>query len=363
MTSRPTAPGPGGNGVLGRLQARFGPQFETRLERALLSAGLDSHFARMLAYQFGFTDENLHHVRIATGKRFRPLLTLLAADGVSAESSYDLKAGPCYGPALGWQDALPAAIAVEMLHNFSLIHDDIEDRDRTRHHRPAVWSLWGEAHGINVGDAVFAAAFGQLLSLPADAVTIVAVSRAFQETAMRLTEGQYLDMSFETRTDVSSDEYLQMIERKTGALIAFSLWIGAVVGGASEPAASALHLAGAHLGKAFQIRDDIKGIWAEQSETGKAPSADLINRKKTLPVLLAFDEADGRDLNVLERFYAREHDEVRAVREVLDRLSVLPQTEAAGAVHLHAALASLDRSGLHPAARADLTDLAVSLGS
>lgn len=233
-------------------------------------------FYGMMNYHMGWMDEHFRPGDFAAGKRIRPLLCLMACEAVGG----DVK------------QALPAAVAIEMLHNFSLVHDDIEDGDEMRRHRPTMWNVWGVPQAINAGDGMFAIAYQSMLRLsehgiPAS-ITVAALER-FTCTCIKLTEGQYLDLSFEDRVDVTVDEYLQMIGGKTGALIAASLAIGALVGGADERIGEALYRFGYNIGLAFQIRDDVLGIWGDPSVTGKAAGNDLLRQKKSLPVLYALN--------------------------------------------------------------------------
>jgi len=198
------------------LQSRYGEAIDREI-KSHLAARDDGHgFYTMMAYQFGYVDAQLQPVASAGGKRFRPVLCLLACESVRGS----------------WETALPVAASVELLHNFSLIHDDIEDRDPERRHQPAVWKLWGEPKAINVGDGMFALASRVIMEARQEPATAVDLARGLHETALQLTEGQNMDMAFETQQEVTVDEYRAMIGRKTGALIAFSLWSGAIVGGA-----------------------------------------------------------------------------------------------------------------------------------
>lgn len=223
----------------------------------------------MITYQLGWTGENAGPK--AEGKQLRAVLTLLACDAAGGD----------------WGDALPAAAAVELLHNFSLIHDDIEDLGETRRGRPTVWKIWGKAQAINTGDAMFALANIALLNL-ADTVSTKAALQAgalFHTTCLRLTQGQHLDISFEDETQVELETYWKMVGGKTAALLAFCLQAGALAGGADLDVQAHYRDFGHYLGMAFQVQDDILGIWGEEGQTGKSSTDDLVTRKKTLPVL------------------------------------------------------------------------------
>ncbi len=315
---------------LGALRQRYGAALDAEIEGWIERVGYPRQFPGMLRYQMGYVDEKL---RAAShpGKRVRPFLCLAVCEALC---------GACTA-------ALPVAAGIEMLHNFSLVHDDIEDRDPSRHHRPTVWRVWGEAQAINAGDAMFAVAARAVADYDAgDAGSLV--TQQFQETALALTKGQYLDMSFERRQEVSTDEYLQMITLKSAALLAFSTWAGAVVGGGSDRQQGLLFDFGDNLGRAFQIHDDVNGIWGDEESTGKQGRSDLERRKKTFPVVTAMGEASGPDHDRLRRFYAGDTDEVRAVVEVLERVGARETSQRALHHYLQLALQSLSEASLPP---------------
>ncbi|MCB0064895.1 MAG: polyprenyl synthetase family protein [Caldilineaceae bacterium] len=226
----------------------------------------------MLRYHMGWADENLVPQKYAAGKRLRPMLCLLATREIGGDTA----------------QALPAAAAIELLHNFSLIHDDIEDGDEMRRHRTTLWKVWGVPQAINAGDAMFAIAFAAMQRLarrgvsPSDTLTALEI---FTQTCLALTEGQHLDMSFEGRNDVSVDEYIRMIQGKTAALLGAGVAIGSLLGGASPIQQKAIQRFGVSSGLAFQIQDDILGIWGDPTLTGKAAGNDLLRAKKSLPIL------------------------------------------------------------------------------
>jgi geranylgeranyl diphosphate synthase type I len=299
-----------------------------------------------LRYHLGWADTGLEACDGRSGKRIRPILCLLACDG-------------CGG---GWEDALPAAAAIELLHNFTLIHDDIEDGDRMRRGRPTVWSVWGQAQGINAGDTLFSASQLALLRLRGrgiDPDTVVEASRLFNETCVSLTHGQYLDIGFETRADVSVDEYLTMVEGKTAALIACSCELGALVAEGPPRARRALRAYGRHAGLAFQMQDDVLGIWGVAEVTGKPVGADIARRKKTLPLLHGLERSE--ELRALLSQAKLTADDVRRASELLEDVGSRAYAEGLAAHHYDRAVESLGEVPLRDRAAESLRRLAHKL--
>ena len=265
------------NGELSAFMGQWLPRIEEEM-RAILDAGdetVSAHY-NMMRYHLGWADEDFEPQSYPSGKRLRPILCLLACSEVGGDPV----------------QALPPAAGIELLHNFSLIHDDIEDGDEVRRHRATLWAVWGVPQAINVGDGMFALAFQAFHRLPARGVAADRALTAmdqFTEACLALTEGQYLDMSFETRTDVTVSEYMRMIQGKTAALVGASVAIGALVGGANTQQRTNLMQFGHATGLAFQIQDDILGIWGDPSVTGKAAGNDILRRKKSLPLLYALN--------------------------------------------------------------------------
>jgi geranylgeranyl diphosphate synthase type I len=239
----------------------------------------------MLAYHLG-----LDNPEGPRGKRIRPLLGLLAYKSLGGDYSI----------------ALPGAAAVELGHNFSLVHDDIEDADRERRHRPTLWALWGVPLAINAGDALFAlsrlALYG-LLSKGISEDKVLELMRVYDETCLALCEGQYLDISFERRLDVSVEEYLEMIGKKTAALIGASIEAGAVLATSDPDTAMAYRRFGDRMGLAFQMADDVKGTFWTSAESGKTEAGDLRKRKKTLPIIWALANAGEPERSRLREIY------------------------------------------------------------
>ena len=266
---------------------------ETEMQRVVADREpLLTPFYGMLRYHLGWADENFEPTATRTGKRLRPTFLLLTCAALGEK----------------WQTAVPAAAAIELTHNFSLIHDDIEDRDTERHGRQTLWQRWGDAQAINAGDALFVLArlaLAGLLERGVSAETLAAVQTAYDRACLAITEGQFLDMQFETRVDVSQADYLRMVSGKTAALLAASTQIGALVAGADAATVEGMAQFGHELGVAFQIVDDILGIWGDPARTGKQAANDIRRRKKSLPVAIAFDRAGGAASARLRAIYGQ----------------------------------------------------------
>lgn len=223
----------------------------------------------MLAYHMGW--ESLEEVTNRGGKRIRPLLVLLCANAAGGD----------------WRQALPAASAVEYIHNFSLIHDDIQDKSELRRGRKTVWVKWGIAQAINTGDLMFTIGHLSMLNLDSEQnpVIVMKASELLLQSCVFLTRGQYNDISYENRVGVNLDDYWKMIGGKTAALLSCSAELGALIGKADKNLRNNFHSYGYSLGLAFQIQDDWLGIWGDSALTGKAIDSDLAAGKKTLPIL------------------------------------------------------------------------------
>ncbi len=264
-----------------------------------------AHFYAMQEYHLGWRDNDLHPTTSDPGKLLRPQLALLACQTVGGSV----------------QHALPLAAGIQLIHDFSLIHDDIQDNSDTRRGRTTVWKHWGIAHGINAGDGMFVIAHLSLHRMSeagVPALLALEIIKRFDQTILTICEGQYLDLSFEGRLDITEADYLAMISRKTAALIAGAAALGGIVGQASPDNARALFDFGQNLGLAFQIQDDILGIWGNPDVTGKPYAADLYQRKVSLPIVHALSHADER--NDLAALYQQEHMDEADVERVLDIL-------------------------------------------
>lgn len=267
----------------------------------------------MTRYHLGDLDAALaplpqEQTRAARGKRMRPAVALLSC----AAAGGDPRA------------AAPVAAAIELLHQFTLIHDDIQDESATRRHRPTLWRIWGVGQAINAGDALFGAAHLALYRLRETGSSpelILRIAEAFDRMAVTIVEGQVLDLGFEGRSDVTPDSYLGMISRKTAAIVRFGTWAGALLAGSDDATAESFAAFGLALGLGFQVRDDALGIWGSTASTGKAAADDIRRRKQSLPVLLLRDRADASIRAELHELFASDRVDDDGVQRVLDLLA------------------------------------------
>ena len=285
-------------------------EMRATLDAAAARGGLDLPIHDMARYALGWIDRHGQPDN-AAGKRARPALCMLGAAAVSDDPARQDR-------------AIHGAAAIEFVHNFSLVHDDIQDQDEQRRGRPTVWTIWGISQAINAGDALrelgdLALFRARGAGAPADAV-LDATAR-LNHAALRMIEGQYLDLTFEERSDVELDEYLRMVERKTGAMMGASLAIGAVLAGASAQQADALQQAGERLGRCFQIRDDWLGVWGDAAALGKSTQSDIRRKKKSYPILWTLRSAPPavrRALLDAWRLDELSDDDVAGVQSLLD---------------------------------------------
>lgn len=297
----------------------------------------------MLRYQLGFSEDG----RPSTGKGLRPSLTLLACEALGGDI----------------QRALPVAVAIEMVHNFSLIHDDIEDNDEMRHHRATLWRVYGRDKAIAGGLALWSRAYSILLSCVDEALPAARVLEARQilnDACQEMIEGQHQDISFEQRLDVTLPEYIEMIGGKTAALISASIQIGAVLAGASKGEVEKFAAFGREMGLAFQIRDDILGIWGEGSATGKPVGADIGRKKKTLPIVQAFQQTVGVDHETLHRVYSQavvHETDIDSVLDILQRWNSRYFAQGLAEDYRSRAMAALSTTKIAPEARIKFDEL------
>ncbi|MEV6612217.1 family 2 encapsulin nanocompartment cargo protein polyprenyl transferase [Kutzneria sp. NPDC051319] len=298
---------------------------------------------RVAGYHFGWWDADGTPRNGDSGKAIRPTLAVLCAEAVGGSIV----------------DAVPAAVSVQMVHDFSLLHDDVMDRDVSRRHRPTAWTVFGVSPAILAGDALLTLAFDVLAGSghPRSQDAMRLVSAAVQD----LVEGQCEDVSFEERSDVDLSECLAMAGEKTGALLACSTAIGALFGGGSAAQVEHMRMFGEHLGLAFQLVDDLLGIWGDPHVTGKPVHSDLVSRKKSLPVVAALTSGEPA-AEELAALYGRRDPlsdvELARAAELVDLAGGRSWTQREAVDQLDLALAELALAAPGARAAAELTALA-----
>ena len=322
--------------------ARYKTRVEDELSRSALGSDSVGVYI-LLRYHMGWVDRwgNRAGSPISQGKALRPTLCMFACEALSQD----------------FTRAMAAAAALELIHNFSLIHDDIQDQDRERRHQPTAWRVWGVPKALVAGNAMQCAGDLALLSTdyqdPSSEVP-VRVSQLLTDNYLEMIEGQCLDLSFESRTAITTEEYLDMIARKTGALIRSGLEIGALAATGDAAAFRAFSRFGDCLGRAFQIRDDFLGIWGDESATGKATGNDIRRRKKSFPVVFALNHASPRSRSDLLEIYSRpelDEDDVARVMSVLDEAGAREHSQRIIDDNAADALSALDQVSLPSWAR------------
>jgi geranylgeranyl diphosphate synthase, type I len=315
----------------------------TRQELARGISAPAATFGAMLEYHLGWRDEHLQPLAepAPAGKKLRPALVLLVSEGVCGAI----------------EPGHAAAVAIELIHNFSLVHDDIQDRGELRRHRPALWTLWGAEQGINAGDALFA--LGQVALLRQTGPLAAAMAAELNYACVQLAEGQYLDVAFQRGTQpLTLDGYQAMIARKTGVLFACAARLGAMASGADPTKQDAYARFGLELGLAFQEQDDILGVWGSAEDTGKPQAADVVERKRGLPAAVALSRPDApawlKDVYDRRNGAASDATVARVIAH-FDSLDLRPALEAQVAARYQAARDALDQAGPREPARGYLS--------
>lgn len=331
--------------VLERTRQAITPAMITAVDR------LAPEIRQLAAYHMGWIDADGQPVASPGGKGIRPTLAMLGAAAAWAD------------PSVG----VPGGVAVELVHNFSLIHDDIIDSDVERHHRPTVWSVFGVGPAIVAGDALQILAHQILLESSAEHGP--AASSALADATADMIAGQADDIAFEKRRDVTVEQCTAMSAAKTGALLGCAASIGAILAGAPNATVGALRDYGRHLGLAFQAVDDLLGIWGDPGRTGKPAGSDLRQRKKSMPVVSAL-AAGGSEADELRRLIVGPHETEEPLAplsaEEIDRARYLVETcggrewtTVRAKANLDAALGALERVRLSAIPHRDLADIAV----
>jgi len=332
---------------------RMHNEYLAALERQLLdltraSQPAYAEFFNMFRYHLGWTDAQGFAARADTGKRIRPLLCLWSCEACDAD----------------WRAALPAAAAIELIHNFSLIHDDIEDNSAERRGRATVWKVWGMAQAINAGDALFVLAHHALdrLTQPA-AERRLEIYRAFHAANLKLTQGQFLDIAFERADQVTLERYFEMVRGKTAALLRAACEIGARVAATDEKIVGAFAAYGENLGIAFQISDDALGLWGDPAQTGKSALTDLISRKKSYPVLAAMQSEWGAELRARYAQPVWQDNDLARVQEILHESNVRARAAQQAEIFAQRALDALQQTQLENPSIVRLRELVAQIVS
>ena len=325
---------------------RYRGRISDALHSSLSTGGLRVH--DMLRYYMGWVDVDGNPCIATEGKALRPTLCLFACEA----SGGSIK------------EAIPIAVSLELIHNFSLIHDDIQDRDETRHHRPTLWSVWGIPEALVAGNVLRAIADVSLEHLEHEGVE---PDRALDsvglltEAYLEMIEGQHMDISYEGRPDIGMQDYMTMISRKTGALIRCSMNLGAVIGTRNEATVDAFRSCGKSLGYVFQIRDDVLGVWGDEEVTGKPVGADIQRKKNSFPVVYAMSAASDDDRRTLTDIYRQERitaDDVERVLLIMDGIGVRDHAQSLAAEHCDRALEAVSSIEMAPGTRRELEELA-----
>ena len=310
--------------------ARYQDMVGQALGQTLPAPG-NTELSTVLHYHLGGVDRYGVPAEVPTsqGKALRPTLCMFACEALGGDPLH----------------ALPAAAALELIHNFSLIHDDIQDQDLERRHQPTVWSLWGAAKALAAGDSMQSLGDLAILSSAQRGVpiaTTLRISQLLTESYLEMIEGQCQDLGFESRTSIATGDYLQMIACKTGALIRSSLEIGSVLATNHSDSTGAFARFGSCLGRAFQLRDDFLGIWGDEATTGKSTDNDIRRRKKSFPVVFAFERATGAAREDLHRIYSQEALEDSDIDRVLDVLEEVGASESTQQLTQESAMQALE---------------------
>jgi len=293
---------------------------------------LSPQIRRVVAYHLGWLDESGREVESNGGKAIRPALTLLCAEAVGAAP----------------ESALTGAVALELVHNFSLIHDDVMDGDALRRHRPTVWALFGVGQAITAGDALAALANRLLQEDPRPEARAAAIELG--RATAQMIQGQSEDLAFESRLDVTERECLAMSAHKTGALLGCAGAVGAIFGGGDAAAVRSFRSFGRHLGLAFQAVDDVLGIWGDPQTTGKPVASDVRQHKKSIPVVHALRTGGsaGRELGALLSGGELSGDRLSKAVALLEATGSRAFAEGLAARRLGLALAELDGGRFDP---------------
>jgi geranylgeranyl diphosphate synthase type I len=321
--------------TVNQILARYRPLVDAQM-RAVLSSRPKIALYDMVRYHLGYADARGKRVTRSAGKGIRSALCLLVCQAAGGKAEH----------------AAPAGAAIDLVHSFTLLHDDVADQDELRRGQSTVWKLWGVGHAVTAGDAVYALA-NLAMSRLADSSSPEAVAAALgdlNQAVLEVCEGQQLDLSYEGRDDLAQSDYLSMVGLKTGALYRAAAGIGAQVAGATDEVVAAMRDFGAAVGVAYQIRDDILGLWGDPKKTGKPVASDLRRNKRSLPIILALsiDSPElHRQLTEVLSGEARSEEDIAEATGVMELNGIRDQCERIAAdlvdeaLEKHLALANL----------------------
>ncbi len=329
--------------------AAFAAAVDEHMRRLLDATPLPDDLAGMLRYHLGWVDEHFRPAAAPRGKHVRPALCLLTCEACGAD----------------WHHALPYAAAVELVHNFSLVHDDIEDDSPLRRHRPTLWAVWGVPRALNAGDTLLILAQAAALCAEQHDARCLAAARILNAACRALCVGQHRDLSVAAGSEPLLADYLAMIEGKTAALLQAAAELGALAADAPPAAQAAYGRFGRAVGIAFQLQDDLLDVWGSAATTGKPAREDLRARKHSLPYVLACERATASESARLRSLYSGEvplsDAAVDELVALMERLGVREEAERLVRCQHDAALAALHEAQPAPTSGALLQALAASL--
>jgi geranylgeranyl diphosphate synthase type I len=335
--------------ALERLLDQFSAAVDEQVAALLAELSLPAELDGMVQYHLGWVDEQFHPAPAARGKRVRPAVVFLTCEAAGAD----------------WRAALPSAAAVELVHNFSLVHDDIQDRSPLRRHRPSLWARWGDARAINAGDLMFVLAQMAVLRQPGAGAGQSTPARLLNEASARLCAGQHRDLELVDAATPGLDGYYAMIEGKTAALLAAAAELGALAAASPRPAREAYGRFGREVGLAFQLQDDLLDVWGSSDYRGKAAWEDLRARKHSLPIVLARRSASPEQRARLAALYDQPaplpDDAAEGLVALFEEIGVAAEGERRVRAHFGAALAALREARPRAEAGTLLESLAESL--
>jgi len=330
---------------------RYSGEIDREIQKAL--ERVNPVIRGIIRYHFGWVDSSFREISEARhGKRFRAIMNILAYEAITGK----------------YMTSIPLAASIEMIHNFSLIHDDVEDNSETRRGRPTVWKVWGKPLAVNAGDFLLMLAFQDLYELGTLGISPernLAIQQVISKTVLTLSEGQHLDLSFEQAMDISVDTYLDMIYRKSASLIECATYTGArLATDDDERVARKYKDFGRAIGMAFQIRDDILGVWGKAEITGKPAAHDLKTKKKTLPFLYAMQQGSVRQRETLLKIYQKEiidDKDVASLLEIFADVNAYAHAQHIATKYRDEAFLLLRQTGIENKAQEELKTLAAFL--